>query len=496
MENENKQPFEQLKPYLEKQRKLNQVISLLNWDIETCASEKAIGPEGDLLNDFYGEAIAIDQDPKYIEAVKKASEDNNVNKRQKNLLINLRKNIDFTSKVDAETLLKWDRIRSKCTEVWRMCKQKGDYETVRPYFAELIEAKRQEAKAKRKPNHRSDYEALLEDYEPGLSEEKLDKIFGELRDFLQKNLAKALERQTARPQVSIKPHPKHEQQQLSLDVLRLEGFDFSRGSIGEAEHPFTDWPGQFDFRVTTHYYPDDWRMSLYSILHEGGHAIHGQMWPLAHYENFVNSMATNSICETHSRFFENIIGRSEEFAPHLLALAKKDLGGEFETMKVEEFLTAIRHLEPSLVRTEADEYTYCLHIIIRYELERDLINGILSVDDLPKAWNEKYREYLGVEVPNNTLGVLQDTHWYSGLFGYFPSYALGNLYGAQILHAINKDLDFNATLANGDLAPILDWLAQNDVQFDFLPPEEWLKQATGETLSSHYFIDYLTKRYL
>ena len=492
---ENKTYFEELKSYLEKKQKLNQVISLLNWDIETCAPEKAVDAENDLLNDFYGELIAIDQDPNYIDLVKNSA-DNSVNERQEALLTHLLKDIDYTSKVDAETLLKWNRVVSKCCEVWRNCKQKGDYETVRPYFAELVEAKRQEAKIKRKPNHRSDYEALLEDYEPGLSEETLDKIFGELRVFLQDNLAKALEKQAARPQPSIKPHPKHQQQQLTLDVLRLEGFDFTRGAVGEAEHPFTDWPARFDFRVTTHYYPEDWRMSLYSVLHEGGHAIHGQMWPSTHYEDFVNSMATNAICETHSRFFENIIGRSEEFAPHLLSLCKKDLGGEFESMGIEEFLTAIRHVEPSLVRTEADEYTYCLHIIIRYELERDLINGNLSVDELPKAWNAKYREYLGIDVPNNTLGVLQDTHWYSGLFGYFPSYALGNLYGAQLLHEIGLDIDFPGALASGDLTPVLHWLARSDVRNDFLPPDQWIKRATGKSLDSDYFIDYLKKRYL
>ena len=488
--------FEKLKPYLEKKRKLSHLISLLNYDVETVSPEKAIDAENDLISDLYGDYIAIDQDPAYVRLVREASEDKNVNERQRCLLNSLLKSIEYTSKVPAETLREWNKLTNKCTEVWRKCKQKGDYETVLPYFAKLVEAKREEAKLKKKPEHKTLYDALLDDYEEGYSEEVLDKIFGVLRNFLTKNLKTALRNQQTLPAAEIKPHPKHEQHDLSLDVLQLEGFDFSRGCLGESEHPFTDWPAQFDFRVTTHYYPEDWRMSLFSVLHEGGHAIHGQMWPQTHYDDFVNSMATNAICETHSRFFENIVGRSGEFAPHLLNLCKKDLGGEFLTMEPSAFVAAIRHVEPSLVRTEADEYTYCLHIIIRYELERDLVNGVLSVEQLPDRWNEKYREYLGIEVPNNTLGVLQDTHWFSGLFGYFPSYALGNLCGAQLFHAMGQEIDPEHAMSTGDLKPIRDWLSEHDVAYDYLPPSLWIEKSTGEALNPQYFLDYLYFRYL
>ncbi len=492
----NTNTFDKLRPYLEKKRKLSHIISLLNWDMETIAPEKAIDSEADLLADFYGEAVAIDQDPEYIRLVREASEDKNLNERQRCLIVMLLRDIDYASKVPAATLREWNKIATKCTEIWKRCKHKGDYQTLLPYFRDLVEVKKKEAALKRKPHHRTAYDALLEDYEAGYSEEVLDKIFGVLREFLTKNLAKALKKQDTLPTPAILRHPKHEQHDLSLDVLRLEGFDMSRGALGEAEHPFTDWPAQLDFRVTTHYYEEDWRMSLYSVLHEGGHAIHGQMWPKTHYEDFVNSMATSAICETHSRFFENIVGRSEEFAPHLLELCKKDLKGEFLDMSVPSFVAAVRHVEPSFVRTEADEFTYCLHIIIRYELERDLINGVISVDDLPERWNAKYREYLGIEVPNNTLGILQDTHWFSGMFGYFPSYALGNLCGAQLLHAMNKDLRFEDVLASGDIAPVRDWLANHDVKNDYLPPNEWLKTSSGEYLNPAYFLEYLEKRYL
>ena len=493
MENE---AFEKLRPFLEKKRKLNHVISLINYDIETVMPEKAADDESDLLTDFYAQSVAIDQDPEYIALVKAAAADKNVTEPQKCLLTYLLRDIDYTSRVPAETLREWNKATNKCCEVWRRNKHKGDYEAVLPYFRELVEIKRKQAELLRKPHHKTAYDAHLENYEAGYSEEVLDKIFGVLREFLTKNLDKAIKRQEALREPTILPHPRHEQHQLSLDVLRLEGFDLTRGCLGETEHPFTDWPARYDFRVTTHYYPEDWRMSLYSVLHEGGHAIHGQMWPATHYDDYVNSLATNTICETHSRFFENIIGRSEEFAPHLLNLCKKDLGGEFHSMDVPSFVAAVRHVQPSLVRTEADEFTYCLHIIIRYELERDLINGKLSVDDLPQRWNGKYREYLGIEVPDNTLGVLQDTHWFSGLFGYFPSYALGNLCGAQLVHAMRKDLDFEGVLSKGDTAPIRTWLAQKDVAYDYLPPNEWIRKASGEYLDPRYFLDYLTSRYL
>ncbi len=488
--------FESLKPYLDKKRKLSHVISLINYDMETTAPEKAMDAEGDLLADFYGESIAIDQDPEYIRLVREAYRDKDVNEPQRCLLVLLLRDIDYASQVPAATLKEWNKITSKCTEVWRRCKQSGDYQGVLPYFRDLVEAKKKEAAFKRKPHHKTAYDALLEDYEVGYSEEVLNKIFGVLRKFLTENLDKALEKQNRLPVPEIKIHPVHEQHQLSLDVLRLEGFDFSRGCLGEAEHPFTDWPAQFDFRVTTHYYPSDWRMSLYSVLHEGGHAIHGQSWPQTHYANYVNSLATSAICETHSRFYENIVGRSEEFASHLLQLCRKDLGGEFLEMDLPSFVASVRHVEPSLIRTESDEFTYCLHIIIRYELERDLINGVINVEDLPALWNAKYRQYLGVEVPNDTLGVLQDTHWFSGLFGYFPSYALGNLCGAQLLHAMRKDLSFEQILLDGDLTPVRTWLAQNDVAYDYLPPNQWIQKSSGEALDPTYFLAYLTSRYL
>ena len=492
----NSEAFEKLKPYLAKKRKLGHLISLINWDMETIAPEKALDAESDLLVDFYGESVQIDQDPEYIRLVKEAFEDKNVNERQRCLLVLLQRSIDFAAQVPADTLRGWTKDVNKCIEVWKKCKHAGDYENLLPYFRKVVDNKREEATLKGKPYHHTRYDALLEDYEAGYSEEVLDKIFGVLRDFLKENLQKAIQKQESLPGPPIGAHPRHEQQKLSLDVLRLEGFDLTRGCIGEAEHPFTDWPAQFDFRVTTHYYEEDWRMSLFSVLHEGGHAIHGQLWPQTHYDDFVNSLATSAICETHSRFFENIVGRSEFFAPHLLDLCRKDLGGEFLSMDVPSFVAAIRHVQPSLVRTESDEFTYCLHIIIRYELERDLINGVISVDELPALWNAKYREYLGIDVPNNTLGILQDTHWFSGLFGYFPSYALGNLCGAQLLHAMRKDLSFEQALSSGSIEHILNWLASHDVCNDYLPPNEWLKASSGEYLNPTYFLDYLKSRYL
>ena len=164
-------------------------------------------------------------------------------------------------------------------------------------------------------------------------------------------------------------------------------------------------------------------------------------------------------------------------------------------MDEETFYQSVNQVTRSLVRTEADEYTYCLHIILRYELERDLVNGKLEVEDLPVAWNKKYEEYLGVTPPTDTLGVLQDTHWFGGSFGYFPSYALGNIYGAQILHYMKKELPFEELLAKGDLSPILSWLREKDFAYDYLDPKDWIYKVTGEPMNPQYYMDYLAEKF-
>ena len=487
--------MEQLKPYLEKRDRLKHLLSIISFDVETKAPEKAIEAQNDLLSYYGAELAGINQDETFIALVKKAKEEGGLNDAETLLIDDFLFDISYMEKLPIEKYIEWDKAMSKCMEVWKKAKVANDWNTVVPYFEKLVEIKREEALLLAEPFHKTKYDAFLSQYEKGQTEEDVDAIFIPLKKFLIENLPHVLEKQKQAKLPPILPHSVDEQAHLSIGLLKAIGYDLSRGAIGETEHPFSDSIARDDARVTTHYYEEDWRSSMYSVIHEGGHAIQFQNWPAYQYENHVDGRASSALCETHSRFYENIVGRSKEFAKTLLNLCKTHLKGEFLSMNEEEFFNAVNQVTRSLVRTESDEYTYCLHIIIRYELERDLVNGKIEVKDLRDAWNAKYKEYLGIEVPNDTLGILQDVHWYGGSFGYFPSYALGNLYGAQIVAKMKQTLDFDGILASGDLTPILDWLRENDFAYDYLNPKDWIKKVTGQDMNPRYFTEYLAKKF-
>ena len=484
-----------LQPFFEKKERLSHLIALIYFDIETCAPEKAIEKQSDLCSFYEAEYAAISKDPEFIALVKEAKELGGLNDAETLLIDDLLFDISVMEKISIEKYIEWSKAISKCDEMWKKAKNASDWNIVLPYFKEVVNIMREQSELYHLPFHKTKYDAFLSQFEKGQTEEDVNRIFEPLKKFLVDNLDKVIEKQSKFKIPEIKSHSRDEQAHLSDDLLRAINYDLTRGVLRETEHPFTNDIARDDCRVTTHYYEEDWRSSMYSVIHEGGHALQFQNWPDYQFDNHVNGRASSALCETHSRFYENIIGRSREFASTLLGLCRKHLGGEFNDMDEETFYQTVNQVERSFVRTEADEYTYCLHIIIRYELERDLINGKLEVEDLPKAWNKKYEEYLGITPPNDKLGVLQDTHWYGGAFGYFPSYALGNLYGAQILHYMKKELPYDELVSKGDLAPILKWLREKDFAYDYLDPKDWILKVTGEEMNPQYFIEYLKNKF-
>ena len=454
-----------LQPFFEKKERLNHLLAVVNFDIETCAPEQAIEKECDLSSFYEAELAEINKDPEFISLVKQAKELGNLNDAEALLIDDLLFDIRFMEKIPMEKYIQWSKDISKCNEMWKKAKNASDWSIVLPYFKRVVDIHREQVEYLKEPFHKTPYDAYLSLFEKGQTEEDVNAIFEPLKKFLIDNLDKVLEKQTKHPIPPIEFHNKDEQAHLSIGLLEAINYDLTRGVLRETEHPFTNDVARDDTRVTTHYHEDDWRSSMYSVIHEGGHALQFQNWPEYQFKNHVNGRASSALCETHSRLYENIIGRSREFAPTLLNLCKKHLGKEFLSMDNETFYQTVNQVTRSLIRCDSDEYTYCLHIILRYELERDLINGKIEVEDLPALWNKKYEDYLGIVPPNDAKGVLQDTHWYGGAFGYFPSYALGNLYGAQIVHYMKKDLPFNELVAKGDLKPILNWLKEKDPDF-------------------------------
>ena len=488
--------FEELRPFLERRRRLAHLSSLLGYDVATTAPKKALEEEYELINYFGAELSELSKDKDFIAAAKKAKADPSLNERQKEVVDAICRDIEFFEKVDLDTYGEWVSTISKTAEAWREAKEKDDFISYLPYWEKEIEVMRKKAALWKKPEHVTLYDGCLDHFEKGLTTETLDRIFPPLKDFLVSALPEVLKKQEATPLPKIPFANADKQKHFSVDLLKLIGYDLDRGAIRESMHPFSDCVARNDARITTKIVESDFRSNLFSVIHEGGHAIEFQNFGAAQYDDFSEGLASCAICETHSRFYENIIGRSKNFAKPLQKLCQKHFGSPFYFLTRDSFFRLINDVKPDLIRTEADEFTYCLHIIIRYEIERDLINGDLLAKDAPLAWSKKYRDYLGVNVPNDRDGILQDVHWSEGLFGYFPTYALGNMYGAMILRRIKEELPFDKLLSTGDLLPIREWFAKNDFVYDYLPADEWLRRITGKEFDPNDYIEYLKEKFL
>jgi carboxypeptidase Taq len=341
------------------------------------------------------------------------------------------------------------------------------------------------------------YNTLLDFYEPGFTVEKIDKVFGELRDAIV-DLLNRIKSSGYTPDTKVlEGHfSKASQEKQGTYITEKIGYDFGAGRMDESMHPFTIEFNNKDVRITTHYYENDFTNALFSCIHEGGHAIYEQNISDELRGTTLGSGVSSGIHESQSRFYENILGRSREFWKYFYPEVIKAYP-QFEKVDFDEFYKAVNIVKPSLIRVDADELTYSLHIIIRYEIEKALINGEIKVEDLPRIWNEKYKEYLGVEPENDGVGVLQDVHWSGGMFGYFPSYALGNLYGAQFYNTMLKEIpDMMKKVENGEFEPIKEWLKEKIHRHGGVyKPSELITMVTGEELTAKYFIEYLNKKY-
>ena len=278
-----------------------------------------------------------------------------------------------------------------------------------------------------------------------------------------------------------------------MQVLTI---DRDHCSIGETEHPFTLEFNKDDVRITTHYHTDDPMSSFYSVMHECGHALYELHTGDDLRWTCLASGASSSIHESISRFFENIIGRSKEYCGFVLPKMKELFPEQMKDVTAEEFYRAVNIARPSLIRTESDELTYCLHIMVRYEIEKALISREISVNELPAVWNAKMKEYLGVDVPNDTMGVLQDSHWSSGSFGYFPTYALGNAYGAQMYERMAQDVDVAECCAKGELQPIVEWLTEHVFKYGcMLDPVPLFERYCGAKFTPDPYCRYLKEKF-
>jgi carboxypeptidase Taq len=379
-------------------------------------------------------------------------------------------------------------------QVWQTARQSNDFKSFAPLLKKTIELKRAQAEAI--GYKESLYDALLDDYEPDERTAHLDRVLGALRGELVPLVAEIRESGRA-PNLEIlhRHYPAAGQESFGREVATKIGFDFSRGRLDVTAHPFCTAPGPHDCRITTRYEERNFSCAFFGTLHESGHGIYDQGLPPDHFGLPLGEAVSMGIHESQSRLWENLVGRHRSFWNHFYPRAQ----GTFPALvdvPLDAFYFAINAVRPSLIRIEADEATYNLHILIRFELEQDLLSGTLSVPDLPGAWNDKYRAYLGVEPPNDAEGVLQDIHWSAGLFGYFPTYSLGNLYAAQFFDQADRDLGgLAAQFAVGQFQPLREWLIDKIHRHgQRYTAGQLAQQITGQPLSHEPLLAHLRRK--
>lgn len=386
-----------------------------------------------------------------------------------------------------------ESARSKAYGSWIAAKRAKDFSIFAPALARMIELEHAaiDSRDKKYPSY---YDACLDDYEPGSGIAADDVFFGKLKACalpLIKDNAAAAAREYP---FAGAPCPADRQKRISARLMEAEGLRASALSFGETEHPFTDSYGPRDVRVTTHFYENMPLSNVYSTMHEGGHALFMMYMPQEIYDAHLGNSPTSAMHECISRFYENIIGRSEAFCQMLLPILSEECPDPWAGVKTEELYRAVNRPRPELIRMEADELTYCVHIMIRYELEKAFVNGDIGVKEIPALWNAKYKEYLGLDVPDDAQGALQDIHW-TDSYGYFPSYAIGSAYGAQILHKMQGDFDVFGSVAAGRLTDVTDWMKVHVFPYGHLEPDDWIKQITGEPFTADHFTAYLENKY-
>ena len=388
-----------------------------------------------------------------------------------------------------------DKVFTNAYGVWLAAKKAKDFSRFRDSFAAVVDYTRK-AIDLRDEKGISYYDTCLDDFEKGGSIQQLDGFFSALKERIVPLLRRIqAEGKPIRSDFLTRPCPIPQQEAMSRYLLEVEGLRKSALVLMTTEHPFTTNFGPGDVRVTTHYFEENFISNIFSTMHEGGHALFMQNEPKEVFDNHCADRPSTAMHETISRFYENLIGRSEAFISFVYPKLREFGGDTFADVSERELYEAVNLAHPGLIRTEADELTYCLHIMIRYELEKAFVNGEITVDEVPRRWNAMYKEYLGVDVPGDDVGCLQDVHWTGG-YGYFPSYALGSAYGAQILHTMEKEFDVYAAVRAGDLKKVTDWLTEHVFSIASLTtPDEWIRSITGESLNVNYFLDYLEKKF-
>ena len=475
---------------------VNQIGGLLGWDQEVLMPPKAAKLRAEQLSWISRTGHEKLTDSRIGELLEILEQDDNLNEIQKGNIRLARDSYNKATKLPTDFVAEMAMHKSKSQISWTEARAKNDFSIFRDDLAKMVEMSRQKADYLGFKEVR--YDALLDLYESGLTVSKVDPLFAGLRENVAPLVKQVIEN-GKKPEMSWVHEnnwSKEGQEKLSQSISESIGFDFKAGRRDASTHPFCGGPNPDDVRWTTRYDESDPFGSLYGSLHETGHGLYEQGRPRNLDFQPAGSANGLGVHESQSRLWENQVGRSKEFCEWALPMWKKYFPEQMKNISTDELWRSVNFVEPSLIRVEADEATYNLHIMIRYEIEKKLIAGEIEVDDLPDVWDDMYEEYLGIRAPNRTLGVLQDIHWSFGAFGYFPTYTLGNLYSAQLLTAAKKDLpDYDEDIRTGNFTPLLEWMRRNvHSRGSIITPAELVEEATGRPPSPNDFVEYLKQK--
>lgn len=488
------------KEFLETLKKISryeQAINVMYWDMRTGAPIKGEESRAEAIGQLSADVFQMRTSPRMKELLDALTEQKqDLPSDTRKAVEEAKKEYDLNSKIPEEEFKEYTTLTSKAESAWEKAKKASDFSLFAPYLEKIIDFKKRFISYWGYEGH--PYNTLLDQYEPGVTVEQLDGLFSELREAIVP-LVQKIAASDQKPDTGfVHEHfPKERQRDVCHFFLKELGYDFEAGRLDETVHPFQVTISQGDARVTTAYNEDDFRSAVFGTIHECGHAIYEQNIDEALGGTNLADGASMGIHESQSLFYENFIGRHQGFWTRYFEKIKEASPDQFAGVTAEGFYRAVNESKPSLIRIEADELTYPLHIMIRYEIEKAIFSGEVSVGDLPKLWNDKYEAYLGMTPPDDAKGILQDVHWSGGDFGYFPSYALGYMYAAQLKSSMLKDLpEFDRLIENGDFQPIRKWLTEHvHVHGKRKKPLEIIKSATGEELNVRHLIRYLEEKY-
>ena len=484
---------------------LGSTEAIISWDMETMMPPKAVNLRSEqlaLLSEIHHKMAAAPAMGKLLDEILKHPEFEKLSNVEKRNVELIKKNYDEQTKLPTKLVSAIAKQQAISINTWKRAKAQKNFSLFKPELEKLVGLNKQAAEILMKVKQtKTPYDALIDIYEPKMGGNAITKVFKELQRGLE-DLLKKIESQK-QPDATVLHQPVSAQRQMEIAKLLMQTLGYetppsptARGRLDETEHPFTT--GYYDdVRITTHYHTDNFASSVFSVMHETGHALYEQGLPQEWKYQPIGAGCSMGIHESQSRLYENIIGRSREFWATIFPKMKSAAEPSLAKLDQGKYLRAINAVKPSKIRIEADEVTYSLHIIIRFQIEDDLFADKISINDLPQVWNQKYKDMLGMKIENDSEGVMQDTHWGSGLYGYFPTYALGNIYSGQIIKALtNQEPTWRSDLAKGNLIPVRRWLDANVYcHGNLYDPADLVKKATGTPLTVEPYLSYLEEKY-